>query len=705
MIDFKKTTPNKAKLFPLNLKQQPINNHFKFLIVLTVILSVIIFAIFNSFVPRHNISYIPRDVLFGNPDKTSVKLSYDGKYISYLAPKDGVLNIWLAPINDLSKAKPITDDKARGIRQYSWSFDNEHILYMKDTKGNENHRLYSYSLKTNVVTLLTPETGVKTRIYKKSKLAPNEILIGLNERDKRYFDVYKLNLTNYSKELVLKNDKFTSFVIDDNLKIRFAFLSNEENGTEYFEQKNGNWELFMKIAAEDVKTTHFVGFNKTGSIAYLLDSRGSNTAALKTLNLDTGELITIAEDQRADVWVFTSHPGEKNIQAITVNYDKKTYKILDDSIKADIEYLKSVNPGDFTILARVADDKIWLVSYANDTGPVKYYIYDRSKHKVEFLFTNKKDLENYTMSPMTPVIIKSRDGLDLVSYITLPAEINPNVGPTEPLPLVLLVHGGPWRRDRFGFNPQHQWLASRGYAALSVNFRGSTGFGKNFLNAGNMEWGGKMHDDLIDAVNWAIENKIADPKKVCIMGASYGGYAALVGLTFTPDIFACGIDTVGPTNILTLVNSVPPYWKPILSNYKKRVGAWDTEEERDFLKQRSPLTFAEKIKKPLLIVQGAHDPRVTQAESDQIVKAMQKHNIPVIYALYNDEGHGLVRPANKLSFYAITEHFLAGILGGKVEPVGEALKGANFTLNGKENIDNNEVEKIINQIVSSFSKN
>jgi dipeptidyl aminopeptidase/acylaminoacyl peptidase len=334
---------------------------------------------------------------------------------------------------------------------------------------------------------------------------------------------------------------------------------------------------------------------------------------------------------------------------------------------------------------------------------MKYYKYDRSKRKVEFLFTNKKDLENYTLSPMTPVIIKSRDGLDLVSYLTLPLEINLGAGPVRPLPLVLLVHGGPWNRDKFGFNTYHQWLSNRGYAALSVNFRGSTGFGKNFLNAGNMEWGGKMHNDLIDAVNWAIEKKIADPKKICIMGASYGGYATLVGLSFTPDIFACGIDIVGPSNILTLINSVPPYWQPILSGYKKRVGPWDTEEERDFLKQHSPLTFAEKIQKPLLIVQGANDPRVKQSESDQIVKAMQQHNIPVIYALYKDEGHGLVRPENKLSFYAIAENFLATILGGEVEPVGEDLKGANFILNGKENIDNNEVETIINQTVSRLN--
>ncbi len=701
----KKTIACKSKFFPLNLKQQPINTPLKLLIFLIVFLFVLIFFIDSNAFGVHSASYIPRHVLFGDPDKTAVKFSHDGKYISYLAPKNGVLNIWLAPINDLSKAESITNDKERGIRRYSWSFDNENILYIQDTNGDENHRLYSYNLKTNIATLLTPESGVKVIIYKKSKLMPNEILIGLNERDKRYFDVYKLNLIDGSKELVLENNKFRSFVIDDNLKIRFAVLGNEEDDKEFFEQKNGNWELFMKVDAEDASTTGFAGFDKAGSIAYLLDSRGSDTAALKTLNLNTGELITIAEDNRADVRIFTSHPAKNNIQAVVANYDKRTYKILDDSIRADIEYLRSINPGDLSILSRTLDDKLWLVTYANDTSPVKYYKYDRIKQKAEFLFTSKKDLENYTLSPMTPVIIKSRDGLDLVSYITLPPEINPNVALTEPLPLVLIVHGGPWSRDVFGFNPKHQWLSSRGYAVLSVNFRGSAGFGKKFLNAGNMEWGGKMQNDLIDAVNWAIENKIADPKKICIMGASYGGYAALVGLTFTPDTFACGVDIVGPSNILTLVNSMPPYWKPKLSSYKKSIGPWDTEEEREFLKQRSPLTFADKIKKPLLIVQGANDPRVNQAESDQIVKAMQKHHIPVMYALYKNEGHGLVRPENKLSFYAITESFLASVLGGKVEPVGEDLKRGNFTLNGKENIDNNEVEKIINQTIFSFLRN
>jgi len=640
---------------------------------------------------------IPRQVLFGNPDKTRVTLSHNGQYISYLAPKNGVLNIWVAPSNDPLKAKAITDDKDRGIRGYYWAYDNEHILYLQDDKGDENFRIYSYNLKTNIAKLLTPEKGVRAGIYGLSERAPSELLIGLNERDKRYFDIYKLNLINNIKTLIIENNKFSSFIIDDDLKVRFAMFTNADGSEEYFQYKDNNWNSFMKISHEDSANTGLYGFDKTGTILYLLDSRDRDTAALKSLNLETGESKILAENKKAEVSVFTTHPTEKTIQAVAINYDKVAYNILDDSIKGDIKYLQTVNSGEILINTRTLDDHTWLIAYQSDIKPIQYYKYDRAKKKAEYLFSNRKDLENYKLSPMFPVIIKARDGLNLVSYITYPNDItlNSKMQPTKLLPLILYVHGGPWVRDSWGFDAVHQWLSNRGYAVLSVNFRGSSGFGKNFLNAGNLQWGRKMHDDLIDAVNWTITNKIADPKKVGIMGGSYGGYATLVGLTFTPDVFACGIDIVGPSNLLTLVSSVPPYWEPILNDFKKRVGPWDTDKDKAALSQISPLTFADRVTKPLFIAQGAHDPRVKQAESDQIVRAMRSKNIPVIYALYADEGHGFVKPQNRLSYYALIEQFLAKILKGKAEPIGKDLEGANFLLNDK-NVDNNEAaEKAI----------
>ena len=454
----------------------------------------------------------------------------------------------------------------------------------------------------------------------------------------------------------------------------------------------------MKVDMEDTMTTGFVGFDKTGKTLYMIDSRERDTGALKSLNPESKESRLIIEDPRADIGLFTRHPTEKNIQAVAINYEKMEIKVLDDSIKSDIDYLKELEQGELHISARSLDDKIWLVAYISDVSSVKYYVYDSSTKKAKYLFSNRKDLEEYSLLPMNPVVIKSRDGLNLVSYLTLPSgyDLDKN-RPAAALPLVLYVHGGPWARDSWGLNPVHQWLGSRGYGVLSVNYRGSTGFGKNFINAGNLQWGRKMHDDLIDAVNWAIESKIADPAKIAIMGGSYGGYATLVGLTMTPDVFACGVDLVGPSNLQTFAKSIPPYWEPILSDFKKRVGGWETPQELEIMAERSPLTFVDKIVRPLFIAHGAHDPRVKQAESDQIVHAMETKKIPVIYALYDDEGHGFARPENRLSYYALVEQFLAKILDGKAQKIGDDLKGSSLILNGKK-LRDFDAEKLIDQV-------
>lgn len=674
-----------------------------FYIIGTILIISVGIFMFQTQTITDNNQIIPRKVLFGNPNKARVSLTHDGKYILYVAPKDGVLNIWLAPSDDISKAEAITHDKGRGIWSYAKAYNNKNILYTQDFNGDENDRIYSYNIETKETKLLTPAKGVKAEIAGASHKKPNEILIYLNERNPEYFDIYKLNLDTLEKELIYKNDRFTDYVTDENLNLRFGSLLDKDGAVEYYELKDGEPKLFTKISMEDSFNTSILGFDASGETLYMLEGRNRNTSALKAITLATGSEEILAEDAKADISLFTVHPTKQTPQAVSIDYDRVSYKILDKDIEDDIKYLQSIDRGDLIINSRTLDDKTWIVAYMADNAPVKYYKYDRANKKAEFLFTNRKELEQYNLAKMIPIIIKSRDGLDLVSYITFPNDVklDKNNIPDRKVPLILNVHGGPWVRDSWGYNPEHQWLANRGYAVLSINYRGSTGFGKDFLNAGNLEYAGKMHTDLIDGVNWAIKNNIVDSDKVCIMGGSYGGYATLVGLTMTPDVFACGVDVVGMSNLLTHVQSKAPYMTPLLSIYKTRIGPWDTEEEKEFLRQRSPINFVDNIKKPLFIAQGVHDVRVVQAESEQIVNSMQTKHIPVVYALYKDEGHGFAKPGNRISYYALAEQFLAKILKGRAEHIGDDLKNANLILNDKEKISGTEAEKIIDTAVGN----
>jgi dipeptidyl aminopeptidase/acylaminoacyl peptidase len=405
-------------------------------------------------------------------------------------------------------------------------------------------------------------------------------------------------------------------------------------------------------------------------------------AAFTTLDLKNGKQEVVAADPKADAGGAMLHPTEKTVQAVSFTFERTHWKFFDKAVEADFTQLHWLAEGDINVVGRTLDDKQWIVMFLQDNGPVRYYHYDRPTKQARFLFTNRKALEGWKLAKMHPRVVKSRDVLDLVCYLSLPPGTDAdNAGkPKQPLPMVLLVHGGPWGRDAWGYNGMHQFLANRGYAVLSVNFRGSTGFGKKFINAANREWAGKMHDDLIDAVDWAIKEQIAIPERVAIMGGSYGGFATLVGLTFTPKKFACGVDIVGPSNLVTLLKTIPPYWAPAMQLFKDRVGDVTSEAGRAFLEERSPLTRADKIKRPLLIGQGANDPRVKQAESDQIVKAMREKNIPVVYVLFPDEGHGFARPENSLAFNAVAEAFLAQHLGGRFEAVGDAFKGSTITV-------------------------
>jgi dipeptidyl aminopeptidase/acylaminoacyl peptidase len=640
--------------------------------------------------PGQKTGLIPRRILFGNPDRAQPKLSPDGKQLSFLAPVKGVLNVWVGPADKPDAAKPVTDDKKRGIRQYFWAYTSKHIVYLQDVGGDEDWHAYSVEIATRKATDLTPFKKVAAQINEVSHKAPHEILIGLNDRDQRYHDVYQINITTGERKLLQKNDDYAGFLTDDDYKVRFA-IKFDKSGDELLLRPDGKggFEKFLTIPQKDNLTTQPLGFTKDGNTLYLTDSRKRNTGALTTLDLKTGKQEVIAANPKVDVGQVLMHPTEKTVQGVAFTYTRTTWDFRDRAVARDFAVLKKVADGDLSLVSRTLDDEQWIVAFTVSDGPVRYYHYDRGTRKSRFLFTNQAELAEWKLQKMYPVVIPARDKLELVSYLTLPPDTD-KVGkgrPDRPVPLVLLVHGGPWGRDSWGLNAMHQLLANRGYAVLSVNFRGSTGFGKAFVNAGDKEWAGKMHDDLIDAVNWAIQEKIAPKDKVAIMGGSYGGYATLVGLTFTPDVFACGVDIVGPSNILTLLNTVPKYWQPIVQLFKDRVGDHTTEEGKKLLLSRSPLTRADKIKKPLLIGQGANDPRVKQAESDQIVKAMQEHKIPVTYVLFPDEGHGFARPANRLAFFAVAEAFLAKQLGGRYEPIGDAFKGSSITVpTGAEDI-------------------
>jgi len=627
---------------------------------------------------------IPRSVLFGNPQRAAARISPNGKWLSYLAPVDGILNVFVAPIDDLSKAKQVTDDKTRDIRGYSWAYTGEHILYTQDKAGDEDWHVYATDVATNKTTDLTPLEKVHATMEGVSEKFPEEILVGLNDRNPQHHDIYRVSIKSAERELIQENPGVAAYVTDDDFNVRFAFNYTPEGGQELLKPADGDkgkpgekgiaeWEPFMKVGPEDAMTTGPVGFNKEGDVLYLLDSRERDTAALFALDLEDDEKKLLAENDKADVGEIIAHPTEKTVQAVGFTYARREWKILDDSIKKDLDYLATVEDGELQVTSRTLDDKQWTVAYVLDNGPVKFYRYDRENGKAHFLFDSRDDLAGYPLVKMHAPIIETRDGKKLVSYLSLPQGSDPDGDgkPDKPVPMVFNVHGGPWARDMWGFDSEHQWFANRGYAVLAVNYRGSTGFGKSFVNAANAEWAGKMHDDLIDAVNWAVDNGIAQKDKIAIMGGSYGGYATLVGMTFTPDVFACGVDIVGPSSLVTLLENIPPYWAPFMPVMKIRVGDVETEEGRTALLERSPLTLVDKIKKPLLIGQGANDPRVTQLEADQIVEAMQKKNIPVTYVLYPDEGHGFALERNRMSFNAVTEAFLSEHLSGEFEPVGD----------------------------------
>jgi dipeptidyl aminopeptidase/acylaminoacyl peptidase len=659
---------------------------------------IALFAAFSCVIPlsakgQDSSPLIPREDLFGNPEKADAQVSPNGKWLAWLAPVKGVLNVWVAPIGDTAAAVPITADKKRGIGIYQWAFDGVHLAYMQDEGGNENWHLYAVDIEKRTVRDLTPFPDVRAELAGRSRKIREEMLITLNKRDARYPDLFRVNLTTGALALVAENPGFDGFEADEEFTPRLAVKITPNAGAEILRPKGQGWESWLSIPPEDLLTTNILTLDAAGKTLFMSDSRGRNTAALTRVDIATGNASLLAEDRRADLGsievggidlggIITDNDTHEPL-AYQVNYEHNEYRVLGTKLQADIEFLSKAFGGEWSLGSRSEDDTVWTVAVSSDLGPATNYLYDRQPKTLTKLFDARPNLVGAPLSAMHPVVIEARDGLKLVSYLTLPKGSDQKQAghPDTPLPMVLLVHGGPWARDSLGYDSHHQWLANRGYAVLSVNFRGSTGFGKAFLNAGDQEWGRKMDGDLLDAVAWAVRERIADPARIAIFGSSYGGYATLVGLTRDADTYACGVDLFGISELERFLAAIPHYWTAFRPQFLKALGSPDTKEGRALLEERSPLYQAGRIKKPLLVAQGLNDARVKKEQSDLIVETLKSKDIPVTYLLYDDEGHGFAKPGSNISFVAIAESFLGKCLGGRAAPVTASdLKGASLEI-------------------------
>jgi dipeptidyl aminopeptidase/acylaminoacyl peptidase len=606
---------------------------------------------------------IPRAVLFGNPDRTSPRISPDGSMLAFLAPHDGVMNVWVRGLKACEE-RVITHDRGRGIRAYMWAHNGRQILYIQDRDGDENWHLFAVDLADGVERDLTPFEGVQTRLVADAAGVPNEFLVGINQRNPQWHDVYRVNLANAQIELDTENNEgFIGFVADHNLRVRAAARATADGGIELFHREStaNPWRNVLRWAPDDAFNSGVVGFTPKNDGLYVISSAGANASELQRFDPQNGKIESVASDHFADVADVLQHPVNHEVQAVGFNKERMHWQVVDPKIKRDFALIARNRPGnDFKIIDRDHADLRWLVAFITDDGPRTFYIYDREERAATRLFSDRKELEDVALARMVPVGFRARDGLLVPAYLTVP----PGLAPRK-LPMVLLVNNGPWSRVSWGYDATAQWLANRGYAVLQINFRGSSGYGKQFLNAGNREWGGKIQADLVDGVRWAVERGIADPERIGIFGTSFGGYAALMALSETPDVFRCAVDICGPSSLVTFITSLPPYLKSIEPLIFDRIG--HPERDAEFLESRSPMHRVHRINKPLLIAQGANDPRVKKSEARQMVKALEDAGKEVVYREYEDEGHGFARPENRLDFYAVAEKFLAKHLGGRYE--------------------------------------
>lgn len=628
----------------------------------------------------NDVALIPRSALFGNPERGSCQVSPCGRWLAFLAPVEGAMNIWVAERGEdvaasFSKAAVVTADRGRGIYEFMWARDGVHLLYLQDKDGDEDTHVYAVPAAGGVARDLTPFAGARASIQQVSRKKPGSILLTHNKRDARYADLFQADLASGELTLVAENKGFYGFVADEDYRVRLAMGPSATGGHVFLKPDGQGWKLWREIAASDSSNSSPQALHENGRILYMLDSTGRDTSALLSFDLeaDGADGTLIATHPSADIsGVWTDIKTHEPL-AWTATFERREIHVLDESLRADVEALDAAQIGEWGVASRTDDDQFWIVSAGTDKSPRTFHAYNRPAKKLVTLYDVRPALAGAPLARMQHTTLKARDGLDLVTYLTLPLFADDPAVPLtskQRVPLVLDVHGGPQARDTWGYNPIHQWLANRGYAVMSVNFRGSTGFGKRFVSAGDGQWGAKMDDDLIDAVQWAIGQGIADPDRLCVMGASYGGYATLWAMTAHPDVYACGVDIVGPSNLETLASSIPAYWEAAKAQLFRMIGDAGTDAGRALMRERSPVHRAGLIRKPLLIGQGANDPRVKQAESDQMVAAMKANGVPVTYVLFPDEGHGFHRPANTIKFNAVTEQFLAKYLGGRFEASG-----------------------------------
>jgi dipeptidyl aminopeptidase/acylaminoacyl peptidase len=631
---------------------------------------------------------IPRNLLFGNPQRYASVISPDAKWLSWIAPYNGVMNIWVAPLHHLDQAQPLTRETGHGISTFAshvtWTYDSEHILYLQDHNGDANNHLYVVDIRDPAARDLTPLDNIRAAIIDVSSARPREAVISISQKAVQYGDLYRLNLHNGERRLLLKNAGYLSFLLDSHLVPRFAIRREPSNDETVVRLSDGS--SFMTIPADDVRTTRLVSISADGKALFLLDSRDRDTTALAKVDVATGHETILGSDSRADVQDVALDEKTRTPLFYSVSLAHIDNRAVGSRVKRDLAVLARQDVGDWVFNSQSQDGRYWKLS-VNSSRNLSAYLYDRKKRLLSKLYDTRPALAKTVLADMWALTIKSRAGQDLVSYLSLPPgsdSVKRGI-PDRPLPLVLVVHGGPHNRNGFGFDPVHQWLANRGYSVLSVNMRGSTGFGKAFLNASVGEWGTNLDDDLSDAVDWAIRNKIADSARIAIMGGSYGGYAVLRGMTRNPTLYACGVDEFGPSDLLTLESPTNSFGVSAL--YHNEVGDPSIPGGREKMKDQSPLTHAAEMHSPLLVAQGANDPAVKPDQSEKMVAAVKAIGVPVTYLFYPDEGHGFVRAENNLSFAGVAERFLAKCLGGRFEPLtAEEIKASSVEV--REGADN-----------------
>ena len=620
---------------------------------------------------------LDRELFFGNPEIAGAQLSPDGKYIAFLKPWKETRNVWVKKTGDpYTKAKLVTADPKRPIPGFFFSRDSKYVLFVQDKDGDENYNVYAVDPAAEPATgkeapaprNLTDAKGARAIIYSVPKSDPDTLFVGLNDRDAAWHDVYKVKISTGERTLVKKNtDKIAGWDFDNAGKLRLASRTADNGDTEILRV---DADAFTKVYSCNVfESCGTVRFHKDGTRVYMETNKGDvDLARLTLFDPATGKEEAVEADPKGRVDFGNAIFSEATDTLVATTYEDDRRRIVfhDKAFEADFKLLESKLPGSqVTPSSTTADDRLWTVAAFADTDPGTIYLFDRKAKKLSLEYRSRERLPRQHMAPMTAIRYKSSDGLEIPAFLTLPKGVAP-----KNLPLVALPHGGPWARTGWGFSNLAEFLANRGYAVLQPNFRGSTGYGKKFLNAGNKQWGDLMQDDITWGVKHLVANGTVDPKRVAIMGGSYGGYATLAGVAFTPDLYAAGVSIVGPSNLLTLLETIPPYWEAIRNIFHERMGNPNKPEEKKQLERQSPLNSAAKIKTPLLVAQGANDPRVKKAESEQIVIALRDRGFPVEYVCAPDEGHGFARPVNNMSLMAAAEAFLSKHVGGRVQEGG-----------------------------------